>query len=60
MCKAWDAHKESGRHEGRQEGKQEALTTNLKCIMKNLKVTIQQAMDILEIPDEERSQYISL
>lgn len=55
MCKAWDDQKESGR----QEGRQEAFTTNLKCIMKNLQVTIQQAMDILEIPEEERSLYIS-
>ena len=56
MCKAWDDHKERGRREGRQEEKAE----NLKCIMKNLKITIQQAMDILEIPETERSSYASL
>ena len=60
MCKAWDDQRESGRREGKREGKHEALTENLKCIMKNLKVTIQQAMDILEIPEEERSFYVSL
>ena len=56
MCKAWDDHKESGRYEPRREEKAQ----NLKCIMKNLQVTIQQAMDILEIPEEERSFYVSL
>ena len=56
MCKAWEEQKESGRREGRQEEKEK----NLKCIMKNLKVTIQQAMDILEIPEAERNLYVSL
>ena len=60
MCKAWDDHKESGRNEGKREGRREEKTQNLKCIMKNLQVTIQQAMDILEIPEEERSFYVSL
>ena len=57
MCKAWDDHMERGRREGREEGKREGRyeekAENLQCIMKNLKVTIQQAMDILEIPAEE-------
>ena len=64
MCKAWDDHKESGRREGMREGmregKQEALSASIKTIMKNLQVTIQQAMDILEIPEEERKFYASL
>ena len=56
MCKAWDDHIERGRREGRQE----ALEENLKCIMKNMKITVQQAMDILEIPETERSLYASI
>ena len=64
MCKAWDDHMERGRREGREEGKREGRyeekAENLQCIMKNLKVTIQQAMDILEIPEGERNLYTSL
>lgn len=56
MCKSWEDQKESGRREGRKEEK----VQNLKYIMKNLKVTLQQAMDILEIPEAERSLYTSL
>ena len=33
---------------------------NLKLIMKNLNITVEQAMDILEIPKEKRKEYMPL
>ena len=72
MCKAFEDYKEEGRLEGklegrlegRQEGRQEERVArtqqHLKNMLKNLHLTIEQAMDVLEIPEEERRQYLPL
>ena len=55
--------KEQGRAEGRAEGKVEgemsATLKNLKNLMKAMNLSIEQAMNVLNIPIEERSKYIN-
>ncbi len=55
MCKAFEDYKEEGREEGREEGQ----LRDIKVIMKNLKLTIEEAMKLLEIPVEDREKYRS-
>ena len=45
--------------EGKQEGKQEERLKSIQSLMKTLHLTLQQAMDALEIPAEEQSKYAS-
>ncbi|MBP3578156.1 MAG: hypothetical protein J6K15_08615, partial [Lachnospiraceae bacterium] len=50
-----------GRNEGilagRTEGMLEEKLANLRAIMINLKLTADKAMDVLNVPQEERAQY---
>jgi len=55
MCKAWDDHKKSGIKEGRKEGIIENRKDSIQKLIKNLSVTMEEAMDILEIPLAERA-----
>ena len=48
---------ELGREEGREVGREEVLEIDLRKIMKNLKLSLEQAMDILEIPSRDREKY---
>jgi len=54
MCKAWDDHKKSGIIEGRKEGILETRKDSIQKLIKNMSVTMEEAMDILEIPMKER------
>lgn len=54
MCKAWDDHKKAGIREGRKEGIEETRKDVLQKLVKNLSITMEEAMDILEIPLKER------
>ena len=36
------------------EGREESLLSNLKTLMKKLKLTVEQAMDMLDVPPEAR------
>ena len=40
--------------EGREEGREESLLSSLKTLMKKLKLTIEQAMDMLDVPPDAR------
>lgn len=53
MCKAFEEERE----EGRLEGWEESLQSSVYKLMKNLKVSFQQAMEILEIPQSEWCKY---
>ena len=48
-----------GRTEGRAEGVDQTRVESIKNIMKNLKYTAQQAMDLLEIPVADQSRYFT-
>ncbi len=45
---------------GREEGEQNALVQSIKNLMNNLKMNIDQAMDALGIPSDQRSLYAGL
>ena len=48
-----------GRTEGRAEGVDQTRAESIKNIMKKLKYTAQQAMDLLEIPVADQSRYFT-
>lgn len=60
MCKAWDDHKKSGIKEGRREGVLENRVESIRNLMKNLSLTIEEAMDVLEIPKNDRDRCVKL
>ena len=60
VCKAFDDHLERGRREGKAEGLKEGKAEALKNLMKNLKVSLEQAMDLLGIPLEDKEKYFPL
>lgn len=51
--------KTEGKIEGKIEGRLEEKVENLRAIMKNLQLTVEKAMDVLEVPQEERAQYMA-
>lgn len=46
-----------GREEGRIEGHAQGILQAIQTLMKNLGLTLEQAMDTLEIPEAERKTY---
>ena len=53
-----DERKEA-KEEGRAEGRTEATLENLKAIMKNFHISLEQAMNGLNIPKEKHGFYIN-
>ena len=51
---------QQGVQQGVQQGTYNSRTEALKNIMKNLKLTAEQAMDAMGIPQEERGKYIAM
>ncbi len=49
-----------GRAEGRAEGRENERILSIKNIMKKLQYTAEQAMELLEIPVNERSKYLTM
>lgn len=50
----------AGKLEGKLEGISESIRQNLTSLIKNLNLSEAQAMDVLEIPQEERNRYLPL
>ena len=46
--------------EAREENTKELTLTHLRNLIKNTKMTLEQAMDTLEVPADSRSMYVSL
>ena len=42
------------------EGREETLLNSIKNLMETLKLTAEQAMDALKIPDDDRKKYVSM
>lgn len=42
------------------EAKQETLLDNIRKLMKNLNLTVQQAMDALKVPADKQKEYAAL
>ena len=45
---------------GREEGQQDALVTAIKNIMESLQCTVEKAMEIVKIPQDQRTMYAGL
>ena len=50
--------REEGRVEGRAEGRAEERIKNIHKLMQMLHLTAEQAMDIFQVPEEERARYL--
>ena len=57
---AMQARLDDAREEGMEKGMEKNLIHNLKSIIKNAKVTIEQAMAMLDIPAKEQPKYLKL
>jgi flagellar biosynthesis/type III secretory pathway protein FliH len=57
MCEVLDRAENKGREDGIKKGEENARLEAIRNIMKNLHVTAQQAMDVLEIPKEDWPMY---
>ena len=49
-----------GRMEGREEGRSEEQLSSIRKLMKTLKLTAQQAMDVLEIPPSDQKFFLAM
>lgn len=49
--------REEGRKEGRKEGESKSYISSLKSLMSKLKVTIDEAMEIIDVPMDKREIY---
>lgn len=54
MCKALD----DLIADGKAEGKAETLLAAIRSVMKSMSVAAERAMEILEIPEEDRTEYL--
>ena len=52
--------RESEREYGIEIGRDEERIANIKKMKVNLNLTVEQAMDALEIPEEKRREYLEL
>lgn len=63
MCELLDKYEnrglERGISQGISQGKIETLLQNIQALMKNMKVTAEEAMKILDVPVEERAEYLA-
>ena len=49
--------KKAGRKTGRKEGRQQERLKNLKCLMNNCQMSLEEAMNALNISEAERDDY---
>lgn len=59
MCQAVREMFESARMEGVTEGRAEGMQDNIRKIMKNLQMTAEEAMNVLEVQEEDRERLLS-
>ena len=63
---AWDQERalevraEEARADGRQEGRQEGFTASICNVMHSMNFSVEKAMDVLQIPADERAKYAAL
>ena len=60
MCKVLDEVEVRGEARGEARGEQNAFAQSIRTLMKNMKWTIEQAMDALSIPSDQRSMYAEM
>ena len=47
-------------NEGVEQGARDRLLENVRSMMKNLRITAQQALDALDVPRSEQARYIAM
>ena len=52
--------RKEGFKEGKAEGLVEGLASSIRNMMKNMGVSLEKAMDVLQIPMDERAKYAAL
>ena len=57
MCNLSDGVEQKGIEKGIKQGQDSALLDSIRNLMKNLKFSAIQAMDVLDIPEEKRHEY---
>ena len=60
MCEGLRELMADSKAEGREEGREETTLNSVRNLMETLKLTAEQAMDALKIPDDDRKKYIFL
>ena len=60
MCAIWDEVKEEGFAEGKAEGVAEAKASSIRSLMKKMKLSILEAMEILDISIDDYDRYKEL
>lgn len=63
LMQIWEEHamiREDGLSQGLSQGLRSRSIEDVRKLMKNLKLTAKQAMDILEIPNDEQAEYLEL
>ena len=58
--RALEVRAEEARADGRQEGRQEGLTASICSVMHSMNFSVEKAMDVLQIPADERAKYAAL
>ena len=51
---------EQGRNEGFKDGRSEGDLSSIRNLMRNMKLTAEQAMDILEISTADQARYLAM
>ena len=59
MCKAMEEMREESYQRGVEAGGEQKVLESIKNIMKNLKLTVHQAMDALGIPADDQPKYLA-
>ena len=49
--------REEGYEQGHEDGKEDNLVTNIQALMKNMNISVQQDMEVLEVPKEKYKVY---
>ena len=60
MCNLSKGVEEKGMAKGMAKGMTDAILVSIKNLVKNMGVSVEQAMSVLEIPEDERQKYIEL
>ena len=58
-AEAMELFRKDGRREGEEEGREKTLEKSIRALMKQLHITPARAMELLEIPEEERAKYLA-
>lgn len=60
MCIIAEEFENRGIKKGIEKGIEKNTVTSIKHLMANLKMTVNQAMEVLEVPKDEREKYMKL